>query len=176
MIEDLSPQLERARRWLIQLKCRVELMPVDLSVGRPFTALGVTRGQSKFMVFETDAEVLIVTAQITPGKDVHEATNSLSHDAQVKMLDLVKSSLLSDPRTGFDILPRDVTRVGAIEAIRFEQLLRIDDGTTASFNRFEDAIQSVVSGSVKIMNLYGTVFRPTAKPSKGERAAGQGYG
>lgn len=178
MAETLSPQLNLARQWLNQLKCSVELMPEDPSVGRPFVALGVTRGASRFLVFETDTKVLVITAQIIPGQDAREVANSLSHDAQMKMLDVVKNTLLSDPRTGFDIIPKDVMRVGAIEAIRFEQLLRIDDGTVESFNRFEDAIQSVVSGTVKVMNLYMSAFRPAGIPKnkKGEHAAGQGYG
>lgn len=178
MNESLSPQLELARKWLIQLNCGVEVMPADLSVGRPFTALGVTRAMSKFLVFETEKGVLVVTLLVSPGTDVRDVANSLSHEAQVKMLDLVKSTLISDPRTGFDIIPADAARIGAVQAIRLEQLMRIDDGSVSSFNKFEDSIQSVVSGAVRVSNLYIAAFRPAgaARDKKGEKPVGPGYG
>jgi hypothetical protein len=171
MTDVMGAQLDLARRWLSALKCEIEIMPADPSVQRTFLALGVKRGATRFLVFETDSNVLVVTALLQTGHDVRQITANLSEGAQEKMLDLLKNTLVSDPLTGYDILPLDAVSVGKVDAIRFERLLKIED-TAVSFTQFEDAVQSIVSACVRVTVLFQAAFRqPAAGRTKPESGA-----
>jgi len=155
---DESPQLALARRWAVQLGNTVEPVQATDAQGDAVAAFGVRHGPIQLIILETPTGVLTVLAVITIPPELRQTIGRLPPEFQAKMQETLKLAFMDCPRVGWNLIPPTATLIGMVERFDLSENLRIVDSDVASFNRFADAIQEVVTLAVRGQQVYSTVF------------------
>jgi hypothetical protein len=156
-----TPQLQLAEKWLKEIGNEVAPAEATSQQGETFPALQVKHGQVALMVIDRNGVLSVLSIlQIPP--ELRQTTQQLSNETQEQMLAVLRGALMENPRTGWTLFPPTVTRVGDLQAIQLNQLLKITGDESAAFNRLADAMQEVVTLTIKIGSIYGGALRPGA--------------
>lgn len=156
-----TPQLQLAEKWLREIGNEVSPADATSQQGETFPALQVKHGQVTVMVIDRNGVLTVLSVlQIPP--ELRQTTQQLSNETQEQMLAVLRGALMDNPRTGWTLFPSTVTRVGDLQAIQLNQLLKIIGDEASAFNRLADALQEVVTLTIRIGSIYGGVLRPGA--------------
>jgi hypothetical protein len=144
-------------------------MSDPLPDGTKVPLLLVTHGAFKVVVREQGSCVVVFTQPRIPDA-VRKKLASLPPEEKQRVMITLRGELSSNTRLAYGLFPPNLTSLDQLEAFSVERLLKIAEDDIGCFNGFCDAIQEVVTITVKAATLFG-VFVPTETPSTTARPA-----
>jgi hypothetical protein len=114
----------------------------------------ITHGAINILVREQGSCVAVFIVVKVPDDVRGKLANLMPEDKQRFYITL-RGELSSNSRTAFSFIPQNLGDVGQLEALNIEQLLKISEDDVSSFNRFCDALQEIVTTTVKALSVFG---------------------
>jgi hypothetical protein len=159
-----GPSLVLAEKWANEAgKSTERVMSDALPDGTKVPLLVVTHGAFKVAVREQGSCLVVFTQPRIP-EAVRSKLTSLSPEDQQRVMITLRGELSSNSNIGYLFLPTKLASLDQLEAFGVERLLKIAEDDIGCFNSFCDAIQEVVTITVKAMTIFG-VLVPTQTPS-----------
>lgn len=156
-----TPTLQVVERWAREMGNEVAPASATNQAGQTLPALSVKHGAVTLLIVDQNGVLGVMSlTQIPP--ELRQATESLSNEIQERILNALRSGLMDNPRTGWTLVPSTVTRISELEAIQLIQLLRVAEQGIEGFNRLADAIQEIVTMTIKLGTIYGGALKPGA--------------
>jgi hypothetical protein len=152
----LTPQLLLAQKWAKELGNGVMELTAKDAEGREAPGFGLAHGPANLGVIERDG-VLMVSALLAVDPALAKLTGQLPPSLQLKMLETVKAAFMDCPRVGWNIIPPTAPGIGQVRQFLLVELLRIEEGSVESFNRFSDAIQKSTTLWVRTTQVYAAM-------------------
>jgi hypothetical protein len=153
--------LALAEKWLSQMGKRVSRTTAVAPTGATVPGLHVQHGTISVFILPalggTDAITVFGVLEIPP--DVRARLGRESKETQARLHQGLRYLLMLGDRTGFTILPPTATLIADVTRFSLEEILRLDEADSGSFNRLADAVQEVVNGIVRAL----AVFLPPGK-------------
>jgi hypothetical protein len=169
-----TDRLKLAEKWLKEIGNEVSPAEATNQQGETLPALQVKHGAVSVLVIDRNGVMTVLSVlQIPP--ELRLATQKLSNETQEQMLGVLRAALMDNPRTGWTLFPPTVTRVGDLQGIQMNQLFKIDGDQSAAFNRLADAMQEVVTMTVKVGSIFGGALRPGATLSMAKPSSDHGH-
>jgi hypothetical protein len=161
---DFGPSLALAEKWANETGMSTERMMSDpLPDGTKVPLLLVTHGTFKVLVREQGTCVVVFTEPTIPDAVRNKLTSLPPEDKQRVMIAL-RGELSSNSSIGYAFFPTTLTSLDQLVAFSVQRLLKIAEDDIGCFNGFCDAIQGVITITVKAMTIFG-IFVPTQTPS-----------
>lgn len=157
-----APALELAEKWAIELgkgTVRGQLTSQD---GTPQPLLVVDHA-GKVVFVRQERECLVVFTLVELQPDALEKVAKLGPDLQRRVFAAFRLQLMLDGRTGYALAPAGVKRMRDVRRVAVEQILKVDRDDPATFNRYADAIQEVVTTTVRAFSVFGHLLADDGK-------------
>jgi hypothetical protein len=155
----LTPNLELAREWAIELGNTTEHISATGPDGKVEPAISIQHGM--FVIFckeQGEALLLIAVAEVPPVTRARLRT--LDEPIRQKLLTSLKLAVMQNERTGFNLLPVDLTSIEQLQKYSLSQTVRIARDSPETYNRFGDAIQEISSGLLRSLMAFGPLMAP----------------
>jgi len=144
----LPPQLQLVQRWVNALGMSTRPVTGTGPDGVQVAGIEIHRGSAVIVAFAPPAPEHCVVLKMIANfpASLRAAVGRLGDDSRRQLFDGVVAALQSNPRSGYQMIPPNINDVSQMQQISLEQVFRVTDGDTASFNRLLDGIQELVTG------------------------------
>lgn len=154
----LPPALATAQKWATDLGNQVTQVTAQRPGGPPEPALQIKHGAYVlFAKLGTEAGVLVIMAIADLPPEFRARLARLDEESKIKLYVALKFALVQNSRDAFEIHPVTSKNIAEVERFGITQMLRVEEGDTASFNRLADAIQELVTGLARASMALGPV-------------------
>ncbi len=150
----IPPKLGLAEKYCKKLGRKYQYVEAE-SNNETITLLAVSHGSRPVFVRQ-EKDSIIIFIQIDIPDEMKTIFQKLNPELGEKILISLKHELLSQERTGFSLLPQGINKLSELEGFTVQQQIVISEKDPSSINRFADAIQEVVTVTVRallILNL-----------------------
>jgi len=154
---DFPASLVIAEKWAKEMGKTTQRGEAVDDQGIKSAMLAITHGDKPVYVRENNSCISVFILIEIPS-ELRKKISELPKETQLKLQMGLRHELLSNARTGFAFIPPKMESMASLEKIVIEQLLRISKDSTASFNRYSDAIQEVVTTAVRAMSILGILL------------------
>jgi hypothetical protein len=154
----LTPTLEVVQRWVNSLGMSTRPVTGNAPDGSQIAGLEIHRGPIILVAFSppTPEPVIILKIFSNFPASLRASLGRLGDESRRQLTDGLFAALQSNPRSGYQVLPVGSTDVSKVTQISLEQVMRVMDGDSESFNRLLDGIQELVSGFMRVGREIGT--------------------
>lgn len=154
----LSVALSLVKKWGEETGHNPEVIDAEMSDGSHVPAVSLAHGQLKVLVRDHGIAVL-VSCVIPFPDDSKKQLSGLTPDERQKALFLLRAELMSNHRSGFQFVPRDVTDFGDVQGFTVDQIVRVAEDDPSCFNRLNDAVQEVVTVAFRAITVLGILIQ-----------------
>lgn len=109
----------------------------------------------KIVFVREERDCLVVFSIVEMEQDAIDKVAKLSPDLQRRLYTAFRLQLMMHGRTGFSTFPPGARHLREIRRVAVEQVVRIEKGNTATYNRYADAIQEVITTTVRAFSVFG---------------------
>lgn len=94
-----------------------------------------------------------ISASAQVAQQVRDKLTRLVENDQRRVLIALTNELLSNARTGYDVVPHGLASVTGLEQINVAEIIALSEEDPGSRNRFMDAVQEVVTVMVRALRI-----------------------
>ena len=166
-----SASLKTARNWAKKLSFQSDYLEVTVNDKKKGLLLLIDYGGKPVRVFDKGG-VLEVSMDVSMNKKIIDGFNKLS-DNDKQNFDLqLRMQLISDALTTYSVVPKGANGFSEIKSIIIFQELMISNNNISTFNRFRDAVVSIVVVANRLMTVFGILIPPSEKEPQGYGSIG----
>jgi hypothetical protein len=153
---DFPSTLILAENWSRKIGKKVKKTEAILPDKKKLPILAISHG--KMLVYvRAEHKIIVIFTKAEVPNFITEQLKKLKKEKQEIILDSLKQQLLSHGRTGYYLDPLNASIISDLKGFTIEQRIRISNKDSGSFNRFLDAIQEVVTVTIRALTLFGVL-------------------
>jgi len=160
----------RLTNQLILVKQYAEEMGRTVHVGiattpdnKTFPIIVISHGNHPIIVREENS-MTVVFSEIRVSEDIKKKYRQCDPAIQERILLAVKHSLLSKCNFGYRMFPPSLKSISELDKIQIEQVFRLSRSDPSCINRFADAMQGVVSATLEVLLIIGSIDPGNSAP------------
>lgn len=149
-------------KWSKLMGKRTKRLKAELSDGTIIPIVTINHGNISVLV-RSEYEIIVVFINAEVPYDIKNQLEKLDREKQEIILESLKQQLLSNGRTGYYLEPISTSVISELSGFTIEQRIRISSKDPSSFNRLMDAIQEVITVTIRALLLFGIL--PSEPPT-----------
>ena len=150
----LPQQLELALQWAKDMDKEVKIIEAETADSRRVPVLQVFHGK-RWVIVSAKASSVSVVVPLKIPESARKKITKLPDNIQEKAIFMHRQQLLSYGRIGYILTPLGVRKLGDVEGVLIEEVLRLSPREYSTFNRFADAVQEVITAGVWVLHFIG---------------------